>query len=69
MELCSNATFHLLWQELYSVLPQGLAQCDGNLFLVPMKRIICIFTTLLTGLLCLVRGSTKLQHYPCMLYF
>ena len=40
MELCSNATFYLLWQKVFLVLLQGLNQCDGNLILDPMKRII-----------------------------
>ena len=61
MELHSNATFHL-WLKLLLVLPQRLAQCDSMLILDPMNRIICISATLLTGLLCLIRGSMKL-HY------
>ena len=47
MGLCSNATSHLLWQNLFLALPQGLDQCGGILILDLRKRIICISTTCL----------------------
>ena len=68
MGLHSNATSHLFWPKPFLALPQGLDNHDGILTLDVRKRIICIFTTLLTGLLCLVRGSTKQHYCHCALH-